>query len=233
MTVGRVSRWVNWRYAVGETALIVVGVVVALAVADWNERRIERQQELALLAEVRASLDADLGALISRLASVEETVSSIETLNRLLADGRSGRAPTDAEYGAVYGIHTVVLNTAAYETLKSSGLHRVSDPELRRAIGRLFDERYEQLEQIHALDNNVVLGLLRPYYLENFQNIVFLKNATPRDAAFVRQDPYFANLVAYRLTVLQANQAARYPQAIAEIRALEKLLDAELARGKR
>ena len=35
--VSRIVTAVNWRYAVGEVLLIVVGILIALAVADWNE----------------------------------------------------------------------------------------------------------------------------------------------------------------------------------------------------
>ncbi len=44
---------VNWKYAIGEVVLIVVGILIALAAADWNDRRVLREEELALLEELR------------------------------------------------------------------------------------------------------------------------------------------------------------------------------------
>ena len=65
----------NWRYALGELVLIVLGILIALAISDWNDRRIQQAQERALLGEVRTALRADLAELEQRLASLQEAAS--------------------------------------------------------------------------------------------------------------------------------------------------------------
>ncbi|RLD70724.1 MAG: hypothetical protein DRJ10_20085 [Bacteroidetes bacterium] len=39
----------NLRYAIGEIALVVIGILVALQINDWNTNRINRQLELKYL----------------------------------------------------------------------------------------------------------------------------------------------------------------------------------------
>ena len=59
----RVSRLVsasNWRYAIGEVVLIVVGVSIALAASSWYENRQLRGDEFAALAQLQATLREDL-----------------------------------------------------------------------------------------------------------------------------------------------------------------------------
>ena len=53
MGLSKVVTAKNLRYAVGELILIVIGILVALAISDWNEKRLQRQEELQLLAEIR------------------------------------------------------------------------------------------------------------------------------------------------------------------------------------
>lgn len=59
----RVSRLVsasNWRYAVGEVFLIVVGVTIALAASSWYEERQERRDQVLVLQQLRQTLSEDL-----------------------------------------------------------------------------------------------------------------------------------------------------------------------------
>ena len=59
----RVSRLVsapNWRYAVGEIVLIVVGVTIALAGTSWYEGRQDRRDEIMVLQQLRQTLSEDL-----------------------------------------------------------------------------------------------------------------------------------------------------------------------------
>ncbi len=49
--IARIFTAINWKYAVGEVVPIVVGILIVLTAADWKERRVLREEELALLDE--------------------------------------------------------------------------------------------------------------------------------------------------------------------------------------
>ena len=50
--------------AASSVQLEKTSILIALTVADWNERRIERNQELAMLGELRTALEQDLVAML-------------------------------------------------------------------------------------------------------------------------------------------------------------------------
>jgi hypothetical protein len=216
---------VNWRYALGELALIVAGVLIALAAADWNERRLQREQELALLGEMRSGLLTDRAALETGLAQTRAAIDTLAGLKELIVSRRPYDPAADALFGSAYGFRTVSLNTAAYETLKAAGLHLVSDSRLRLGIARLFDHHYDVLDGIDQIERAVNLDLLRPYYLEHFRDIRFNESATPLDYDATIADSYFRNLVDYRATILDANQIREYAAAIAAIAPVLEQLD--------
>ncbi|MCB0635106.1 MAG: hypothetical protein KDC54_00730, partial [Lewinella sp.] len=63
-------------YALGEIVLIVIGILIAVQINDWNSGRKARQQERSILVEMQddlqkpmADLDYDLERHVSRLAS--------------------------------------------------------------------------------------------------------------------------------------------------------------------
>lgn len=228
MRPARVVRAVNWRHAIGELLLIVVGILIALAISDWNDRRIERQQELALLEEVRTALATDLQSLETNLLEFRAAAVQIGKLSDLLEEKPPYDPSMDVLFGALYGIRTTNLNTWAYETLKDVGLQVVTNKELRLGIARIYDQYYESMDRNHEIENSVNFGLMRPYFMHQFSDLAFWRSATPIDYDFVVNDPWFKNVVDYRLAVLEGNQLTTYLEATDEIRNVLELLDAEL-----
>lgn len=222
-------RAVNWRHAAGELILIVTGILVALAISDWNDRRIERIQELALLEEIRSALVADLESLQSNLEAFNAAAGRIERLTGLLEEKPPYDPMMDALFGAVYGIGVTNLNTAPYETLKSVGLQSISNRELRSHVAKIYDLYYERLLNEHQLDISINVDLMRSYFLTHFRDLVFWKSATPIDYDTVIHDIWFQNMVDYRLAALRSNQLDSYTLTISEIRYVLTLLDRELA----
>ena len=218
----------NWRYALGELFLIVLGILIALAISDWNDRRIQQAQERALLGEVRTALKADLLEFEDRLARLRETAPLIEELSRQLKSGVPYEPAMDRLFGAAYGVFGVNLNSTAYDSLKSNGLQSISNFELRQGIARIYDHHYERVGVQDGIDVGVTLGVMRPYYLENFRDLHFLQSATPIDYGLVVSDTYFHNIVDDRLEVLRNNQLSSYPEVIGDIEGVLALLEREL-----
>jgi len=71
-------------YAVGEIALVMIGILLALQVNNWNEgRKINREEQRILI-----SLKLDIDQAITDMESlVERTESNVKTLEILLTDG--------------------------------------------------------------------------------------------------------------------------------------------------
>ena len=66
----------------------------------------------------------------------------------------------DTLFGAVYGVRVILLNTAAYDTLKSYGLHLVSDDRLRFGIARIYDYYYGMIDINNRIELDMNLELL-------------------------------------------------------------------------
>ena len=121
------------------------------------------------------------------------------------------------------------LTTYAYEALQTKGLQFISDADLRGGIARMYDHHYVNLGFDHEVEQEVVLQVLRPYFLTKFRDLRIFENATPIDYEAVMSDPYFRNILHYRLDVLHLNQLKNYPLVIAEMNQVLEQLDSYLA----
>jgi len=48
------------RYAIGEIVLVVIGILLALQVNNWNETQKERKFEIKMLSEINKELKSDI-----------------------------------------------------------------------------------------------------------------------------------------------------------------------------
>jgi hypothetical protein len=232
MQVSRIVNATSVRHATSELLLIVAGILIALAISDWHDRNLAREKELALLGEVQTALTVDLAAIELNLQRWKDTENQIKALIEILKTRPSYEPSFDQLFGAAYGLRPANLNTAAYESLKAIGLQAISNPRLRLSIAKVFDQHYESLTVMNDVESQIMTGVMRPYYLQHFSNLVFLYSATPIDYETVVQDRYFRNIVEYRLATITGNQLGFYPRIIEDIRMTLEMLDKELVQTK-
>ncbi len=64
------------RYAIGEIVLVVIGILIALSINNWNEDRLEQRQEKALLNQLKTEFSMNL-QLEDKIAVKEELIHSV------------------------------------------------------------------------------------------------------------------------------------------------------------
>lgn len=215
-------------YAIGEVLLVMIGILLALQVNNWNNEKMERTEERKILQGMNETLSYDLNRFQSRMEKVLIAEDRIQTLKDIVHAGI--RVDTiDVLCGAVYGTHSFDLNTSSYEVLKSSGLNLIKDDSIRQLIVRIYDTHLKYILGSNFIETNVVLEALRPYYLSNFYDIRFLENATPKDIDKIYKDDYYHNLIDYRLTVIKSNIISNHPNVIKDMKELLDRIDGYLA----
>ncbi|MBO3116100.1 hypothetical protein J4050_05040 [Winogradskyella sp. DF17] len=56
-----------FKYAIGEIVLVVIGILIALQINNWNEKRIERKSEIKYLTNIKLDLKKDLIQLTEQI----------------------------------------------------------------------------------------------------------------------------------------------------------------------
>ena len=78
LTENRFSKYLL--YAVGEILLVVIGILIALQVDNWNENRKARRELNTILVEIHKDLNNDLKNLENLFADFDEFVDNINYL---------------------------------------------------------------------------------------------------------------------------------------------------------
>ncbi|MFO1395033.1 MAG: hypothetical protein U1F09_14840 [Steroidobacteraceae bacterium] len=154
---GRTSEYL--RYALGEVALIVVGILLALQINDWNADRIEQRQvrdnSLALLTDLAADR-AMLGPVDAQIRVILKQSNELAAYVRDKPLGQLSNAEIFLlTYGTSYRPYE--WHRASIDRLKETGaLRAMRDQVLARAILR-YDALTRHLDQDYQGDTAAIM----------------------------------------------------------------------------
>ena len=210
----RVSRLVsapNWRYAVGEVALIVVGVTIALAGTSWYEGRQERRDEVLVLQQLRLTLSEDLQDINMTWEITRQRERNITALLNHLESDSAYTAELARNFQALIGWRVVSIKTAPFEALKVQGYRVISNATIREKLISFYEDHYRKLEYSNNLDRDFAIEKVQPYFFKNFVIRVAASNDVdggaqdwvPRDYDKIKAEFYIANLCRFRADILR------------------------------
>ena len=136
------------RYAVGEIVLVVIGILIALYINNWNEERIKRQKEVVYLTEIKKNLVKDT-IQINNVLSFNKSKSKaiIETFKVFEKASTNGFNLNDfgAKMNALsqYNVFSP-LRTTFNNLLDVEGIDIISNLELRTKLSDYYNSDYDK-----------------------------------------------------------------------------------------
>jgi hypothetical protein len=129
-------------YAIGEIALVMIGILLALQVNNWNEERLKKNREQVYLNLLLRDLNTDIEFYKSNIEFYDLVLESgIKVLD--YSDGINDRKYTNWEL-LVDAFHAsqiwpIIIESATYEELKSAGeLSILNNSVLRDRLGYYY-----------------------------------------------------------------------------------------------
>jgi hypothetical protein len=136
------------RYAIGEIVLVVLGILIALYINNWNQERIERKTELAYLTEIRKNLVQDtiqINDVLSFNRSKRQAI--IQTFQIFENASENGFNLTDFAMKmnplSQYSVFTP-LRTTFNNLLDVEGIDIISNLELRTKLSDYYNTDFEK-----------------------------------------------------------------------------------------
>lgn len=130
------------RYALGEIFLVVIGILIALGINNWNELSKEKAYEKRMLSELKVALENDIANFILYEGLLDGWNYSLIYLTDALNAPNPSELNKDSIYTHLdaiegFGVY-FAYSTGPYESIRSSGLDKISNDDLRSAIANLY-----------------------------------------------------------------------------------------------
>ena len=226
----------NWTAVSLDFVIVVIGVVIGIQVANWNEDRVANQERAEQLVGLHAEFVDNISIFEAYINTLNEQADDIASLRRIIAE-------PDIEFNAVdvnrmlmnvTSVPAFTVNRTTFEEIeRSGGFRELSSSDLRtrlvnwnNAYKRLLRSERDTIEQrdfnfIPYLVSDLSFGSIAPYFL-------FLDDKTPtgpsqNTAEMIVGNRQLDNLLVLRLGNLLA--CAFYAEQLLEetIKILEQL----------
>ncbi|MGI9546527.1 MAG: DUF6090 family protein, partial [Flavobacteriaceae bacterium] len=150
-------------YAIGEIFLVVVGILIALQINNWNQQKIERKEELKTYLNIKQQIQGDLKELTEMKAFNQFKISEMDRANHIIAN-RNTRAIDTLAYIAIFmsQFSDFQGNGNIYETLVNSGdMKLLRNEEIPLNIKKL-ENTYNYINHLEELHWSLIIEEFSP-----------------------------------------------------------------------
>jgi len=156
------------KYAIGEIILVVIGILIALQINNWNEERKQHRLELVYLNRLQKELKKDIVTFSNEIQRLEKNNEKIVNFSNVLKDENyndSVLVSLTNEY-MIFGTTYPMFNpsTSTFEDLSSTGnLSVISNTEIRDSIVKHYED-YQFVELNFKQDYDWATPIDAPLY---------------------------------------------------------------------
>ncbi len=143
------------KYAVGEIVLVVIGILIALQINNWNETRKQDKAEKEFITSVKNDLKQDNAFIQLIIEGIEPKMEAYEILNSDLPNlYQKERKSLDSIFKIYFnGQRTFYPISGSYQSAVSGNkLTTFSNKDLIHKIVKLYNSTYDRL-----IDNGQIL----------------------------------------------------------------------------
>ena len=141
-------------YALGEIFLVVIGILIAVSIDDWNQYQNERETEQKIILEIKKDLETSRAELKE---NIDFQIRCIELTKVLYDQIQIGSCDSVTVFSFMMGSHEKQFypKTSGYEALKSEGLNIITSDTLRRAITDIYELGFPKVVKRGLFENNI------------------------------------------------------------------------------
>lgn len=154
LTEGNLKRYLI--YAIGEILLVVIGILIALSINNWNEWRKERVKEKVILHDLAKNIEINIQTFQNDIKLLKEWGRSSKVIMRTL------------NYKLVYSdtlmshFHNaritkqnLFISNIGYQSYKDNGLYLITNRSLSEEIIKLYEYTIPALLSTNDLVNQM------------------------------------------------------------------------------
>ena len=191
-------------YAVGEIVLVVIGILIALNINNWNQEIKTKKQEIKILAELKNDLKTNLNEIIETY----NTTRSRQLSTVLILDYFENNKTIDDSLKQAFeninmdGLFNIANTTFKY--IESEGINSLSNDTLRIRVTEMYERHLKNIVTRENRTWEIVNEELLPLMNERFissptidKSVSFAIEAlnTPKNIKSLSEDSKFKNSI--------------------------------------
>jgi predicted Zn-dependent protease len=158
------------KYAIGEIVLVVIGILIAVSMNNWNENRLENKRADAFVKKLKVQIENNIARVDNQIQKFESTYNASKRLISII--GSSDIAHVDIKIDSLvfvttYDYHLNLDMNTIIEARENGDLALISSDTLRQSIYNLSTLN-ETIKERERIANEDLMSLFIPYLNKNY-----------------------------------------------------------------
>ena len=184
---GRTSKYLL--YAIGEIALVVFGILIALQINNWNEEQKAQRYEYKLLGELLNNLSFDIEHNTRKIENNKSTKASCEIIVHHLTENLPFHDSLEYHFANAHNWNIAIIRDNAYQNAKTYGLDFISDDTIKRELSWTYEANIDFLDELGDRQNLFYYNVVVPTLSELFDSSHPKRWADPLSTASYKMVP--------------------------------------------
>ena len=220
---GQIKRFLI--YTLGEIFLVVVGILIALQIDNWNIQRKNRIREVAILKQLHADFQSNkvqldsikyfnqlaidyCDIIISLMPFEKDYVASMDTINQL-----APKVWNTKTFNPTNGSIEALINSSSFEIIQNDTL---------RNLLVKWKDVYSDYSEEEQATRNFVLNEVSPYFREEFDYLNVMAPSNRKMMSSKKFRNLWFDIKGYRQQIIQSMKEEKVAWHIDEIIRLTK-----------
>jgi hypothetical protein len=134
-----------FKYAIGEIILVVIGILIALQINNWNEYRKDRVKEQAVLRQIKGEYQNNLKQLESKIHIREIIINSSQKIISYI-DNSQGVPEDSILFNLSRGSYRPTFDPIKNDIISSNKLSLIKNDSLRKLLSQ-WESNVHQLNE--------------------------------------------------------------------------------------
>lgn len=156
-------------YAIGEILLVVIGILIALQINNWNEERKSLKTSREILGEIKRNVEFNTVRFQEEIEIEYKVISAIDLVLENITQTKVYDDSLNKQFHLCIYWPGSAWKTSGYETLKSHGVEIVKSETLRESIIDLYEVSYTEISEIIRTSEGTHFSIMLPVYSRLFE----------------------------------------------------------------
>ena len=166
------------KYAIGEIALVVIGILIALQINNWNEARKTKQFEYRILNDIKIGIEGNLKQLNRSLIANRKSIESADIILQALGENLPYHDSLDLHFSRSIHWSSATFGNAGYESLKTYGINLITNDTIRKYL-TFYDLGWLQI--VEQRQEDYFFKTASPVLTKLFEKVVMRSEMKPFD----------------------------------------------------
>lgn len=212
-------------YAIGEIILVVIGILIALQINNWNENQKQKDFAKKLLLDIKISLLNNYEQLNFVIGYNEEGITSAKMLQNHLDSNHPYHDSLDIHFSKAIQYSTPIIRNAGYESLTNYGLNIIQNDSLLIRLNNMYDMGW--IETLVLRQEKYFYNTASPMLTELFETVAMRASMKPFDYEALKNSRKYHSII-NTMNEYRKDQNIWYSENLERITEIEQMINDEL-----